>query len=271
MGVALSPKRGGMMIQAERLSNSWITWRTRQERASARVYCFHSAGGSAYQFRKWSLSLPSSLEVCALQLPGRHSRLRDAPFVRLEPLVASLVDETGPLLDRPFVFFGHSMGATLAFELARELQRRGMPLPDRILVASRRAPHLPMDAPAMHALPDRDLVEEVQIRYGAIPAGVTASPELLSLVLPALRADVTLSETYEYRVGERLPVPIVAMGGRADAHVAEDALAAWRAHTDRAFALHMLPGGHFFFQDDERHFLRILVDVLAGITDSGKG
>src|SRR3954468_10168271 len=139
-----SPERRGMKIHAERLSNSWIAWRTRHERAPARVYCFHGAGGSAQQFREWSSGLPSSLEVCALQLPGRHSRMKDAPFSQVEPLVASLVDETGPVLDRPFVFFGHSMGATLAFEVTRELQRRGMPLPDTMVVAARRAPHLPM-------------------------------------------------------------------------------------------------------------------------------
>ena len=241
------------------------------ERAPARVYCFHGAGGSAYQFREWSSGLPSSLEVCALQLPGRHSRLKDAPFLQVEPLVASLVDETGPALDRPFVFFGHSMGATLAFEVARELHRRRMPLPDTMVVAARRAPHLSTEEPAMHALPDRELVAEVQTRYGAIPEDVAASPELLSLVLPRLRADVTLSETYEYRVGGRLPLPIVAMGGRADAHVAEEGLAGWQEHTDRAFALHMLPGGHFFFQDDERHFLKTLAGVFAGATDRGKG
>jgi medium-chain acyl-[acyl-carrier-protein] hydrolase len=161
-------------------------------------------------------------------------------------LAAELAADIEPVIGESYALVGHSMGAWLAYELARELRRRGARLPELLVVAASRAPHLPLDESQVHTFPDDELADAVDRRYGGIPAAVRNSPELLRLVLPALRADLQMVETYEYFEEPPLEVEIFALGGSHDPAVSAAQLEGWRRHTSRGFSLRLMPGGHFF-------------------------
>jgi len=231
--------------------NRWFSVPFPKPAASLRLFCFPYAGGGASAYYAWSRALANDpIEVCALQLPGRESRLTEPPFAD----VASLVSALGPILrtrlERPCVFFGHSLGAIVAFELVRWMRDRRLTLPLRLAVSGARAPDAARDDPPLHAIADdRALASAVAERYNAIPPAVMANDELLSLVLPALRADLRMNETYACVEGPPLPVDIAAYGGRDDALVGEDQLTEWNRHTTGRFTHRIFPGGHFFLND----------------------
>jgi len=214
-------------------------------RAHLRLFCFPYAGGGASAYRGWAASLPADVEVCPVQLPGRESRLREPAFVRPEPLVLALADVLQPLLDLPYAFFGHSLGALIAFELARELRRRAQPLPVHLFVSARRAPQVPARERPIHDLPEEEFLAELRKLKGT-PEEVLQHAELMRLLGPVLRADFAVNETYAYVAGEPLDLGISAFGGLGDEEVTREDLAQWSDHTRGPFRLRMLPGDHFF-------------------------
>jgi len=248
------------------LADSWFVRRVGRSRpgpeAALRLFCFPYAGGSAPVFHPWRDALPESVEVCAMQAPGRGSRLGERPFTRLLPLVAALSKAIPSLLDRPFAFFGHSIGGLVAFELAHRLRASGGPAPLRLFVAGCNPPQLPNPHPPIHNLPDDALIDELRALDGT-PEAVFDHKELMALMLPALRADFALLETYTYRPRPPLEVPITVFGGADDRRAPPDGLDAWRAQTGAAFALHVLPGGHFFLHDSQDRLLALLADALG--------
>jgi surfactin synthase thioesterase subunit len=201
--------------------------------------------------------------LCAFQLPGRELRLREQPISRLQTLVTALAQATMPLLNVSYVLFGHSMGALVCFELARTLRRLGAPAPELLFVSAFNAPDMPNPNPSIHHLPDQQFIERVQGIYGGIPQAVLQEPSLVELVLPALRADFTLLETYRYRHEPALQVPIVCLGGDMDPQVSRVGLTRWREHTTKAYALTLFPGGHFFLQQERRRVLETLLHWIA--------
>lgn len=198
----------------------------------------------------------------AVELPGRGRRLLEAPFTRAEPLVAALADVLEPLTQQPYALFGHSMGALLAFELAHELRCRERSAPRRLFVSGRRAPYLPPARRGLHLLPDAELLDEVRGMDGT-PQEVFAEPELVQLLLPALRADFALCDAYAYVPRPPLDCPITALGGSADPGVPPDTLDGWRAHTTAEYRQHVLPGGHFYLQDAASTVARLIADDLG--------
>jgi medium-chain acyl-[acyl-carrier-protein] hydrolase len=209
----------------------------------------------------WPDALPAGVEVCAIKMPGRESRFADAPFTRLEPLVQALADALAPALTGRFAFFGHSLGSLVAFELTRELVRRRGPQPVHLLLSARPAPQIPNDEPRIHALPDAQFIEGVR-RYNGMPDDVLRNPELLELVLPALRGDFAINETYVYRPGPPLTCPISAFGGLQDQDIPPDALAAWREQTTGPSSHRMFPGDHFYVLSARRELMQAVSGVL---------
>lgn len=225
------------------LSRSFLL-RPQPSPARLRLFCFPYAGGAAGIYRPWLDAAPGEIEVIPVQAPGRENRLMEPAFDRLEPLLDDLLAGILPLLDRPFAFFGYSMGATVAFELAGRLAARGIS-PRLVVVAARQAPHLPSRREPIHHLSPPRFIEEL-LKLEGTPAEVLAHPELLELITPLLRADFALIE--RVAPSRRPPVPsrLLAWGGSHDPLVLPEDLEAWRGYGAEPFATRIFPGGHFF-------------------------
>ncbi len=195
------------------------------------------------------------MEVAALQLPGRGSRFQEVPYTALAPMLDAIVPSIVALSDRPFAFFGHSMGACVAFELARRLRAGGGPMPVHIFVSGCVAPELLGDRPRRHDLPAGELIAQLR-RLGGTPEEVLCDRELMALVLPLVRADFAVLETHRHLPQPPLSVPIDALGGADDPVVSAAALDAWRGSTSKGFARRMYPGGHFYLQGARDAVLR---------------
>jgi medium-chain acyl-[acyl-carrier-protein] hydrolase len=243
----------------------WVTRPRPNAGARVRLFCFPYAGGGASMYRTWAAHLPADIELLAVQPPGREERLRERPCCEAGDLVARAAAALDPYLDRPFAFFGHSMGALVAFELARALagtNRHAM----HLFVSARCGPRLRHRLPPMASLGDADLVRQLR-RLGNTPEALLADPELLRVLLPMLRADLTLCEAYAYAPGKLLRCPITAFGGAFDEFVRRDDVLAWRAETESSFRAHMFPGGHFFLQDARARLLQVIAEALAPSAD----
>ena len=238
----------------------WFTSQRPNPRARLRLFCFPYAGGGAAIYRLWPQNLPSEVEVCVTHLPGRGTRLREPAFTSLDVLVDAAAEAIAPSLDKPFAFFGHSMGAMISFELARRLRDQGQPQPAHLFVSGRQAPQLPNLDPISHNLPEEELHREL-LRLNGTPREVLEHPELMELMLPLLRADFSVVETYNYRPGIPLDCSLTVFGGLRDKEVSREQLEAWREQTVGEFALRMLPGDHFFLNDAQAQML-----LLSAIT-----
>jgi medium-chain acyl-[acyl-carrier-protein] hydrolase len=197
--------------------------------------------------------LPREIDVCPVHLPGRGRRFREPSHTRLEPLVGELYEEVRRSLDLPIVLF----------ELACRLTDAGTP-PVSLFASACAAPQLPRQHTTRHLLPDDQFIACVREMNG-IPPQLLRQPGLLDVIVPILRADFAVAETYHYAEGPRLPCPVSVLGGVQDVHVAREELLAWRDRTQRGFRLRILPGGHFFLHDDEAAAIRAVTDDLAGI------
>ncbi|WP_277881879.1 thioesterase II family protein [Coleofasciculus sp. FACHB-542] len=237
--------------------------------SSLRLFCFPYAGGGALNFRTWSQGLPVGVEVCAVELPGRGKRILEAPFTQALPLVQAIAHALLPYLDKPFAFFGHSMGALVSFEVARLLRREYGMSPVHLFVSGRSAPQLPLQEPPIHSLPQPAFIEELR-RLNGTPKAVLENVELMELLLPILRADFAVLETYVYAAEPPLQCPITAFGGLQDVKVSVDRLEAWRQQTSAKFSLQMLPGDHFFVQSAQPLLLQFLSRELNSISTVGK-
>lgn len=232
--------------------------------ARLRLFCFPYAGGTANIYRRWRERLPGTVEVCAVQPPGRGSRFREPPFIWLPDLIEQLLPVLLPRLTRPFAFFGHSMGARIGFELARRLRREGLPGPLHLFVSGCRALQLKEEVPQTHLLPDDEFVAELR-RLSGTPREVLEHPELMQVLLPSLRADFALTHTYEYHDEPPLDCPITAFGGLQDEEVERASVGAWREQTTAAFSSYMLPGDHFFLHSAEGQLCEVLALKLGRI------
>lgn len=245
--------------------STWFTIPRRVAEPRLRLFCFPFAGGGASTYRPWptAAALPSDFEVVALALPGRELRMRETPFASLTALLDTLesAPEFTQKLDRPFAFFGHSMGARIAFELTRRLRRRSGPLPLRLIASGARAPQLPRNDAPRHTLDDAKFVAELR-RLGGTPESVLAEPELMELLLPVLRADFQLNDTFTHAAEAPLDLPISAFGGASDASVSKDDLEAWHEQTSRGLTTRLFAGGHFFLNEDRTPVLTALTDAL---------
>jgi medium-chain acyl-[acyl-carrier-protein] hydrolase len=244
--------------------NSWLICPQPQPTAKLRLFCFAYAGGGASVFRDWGRLLPAEIEVWAVQLPGRETRLRESAIARLQPLVEAVSQAMLLMGDQPLplALFGHSMGGLVSFEVARYLRRHHRLNPVHLFVSGARAPQIPNPHPPIHALPQLDFLHELK-QFNGTPIAVLENPELMELLSPALRADFELLETYTYTSEAPLVCPISAFGGTEDLKVGWEDLAAWKLHTTRQFSLHSLPGDHFFLHSARSRLLQQIGQQLA--------
>ncbi|MGC9671050.1 thioesterase II family protein [Planosporangium sp. 12N6] len=235
--------RAGRTPEAAR----WLAGDSRQRADGARVrlFCFAHAGGGAAFFRRWRAALAPAVDVRPVLLPGRESRLDEAPYRRIEPLLDPLCAALEPHLDRPYALFGHSLGSVIAYEVARRLSDGGRPGPDCLIVSGRQAPRATSTRRTLWTLPDDEFVAAVG-RMGGTPPEVFEHPDLLTMVLPALRADFELSETYRPLPGGRLTCAIAAYLGVDDPEVDRAGLLRWHEETTGEFTTRLFAGDHFY-------------------------
>lgn len=236
--------------------------------ARIRLFLVPHAGGAASAYRGWADALPAEVEACPVQLPGRENRIAEPAFDRMDPLVEALAGAIGRLGDLPYAVFGHSTGAVIGFELARHARRTGAPGPVHLFASGRRAPALPARTPDVHHLPDDELVAELAT-LGGIPAAVIEHRELRQLLVPLLRADMALTETYRYRPEPPLSIPITALAGDRDPKVTAGDAAAWARETAAAFELRTYPGDHFYLASGRDAVVAGLSADLAAIVRRG--
>lgn len=239
----------------------WIRGLAPNPQAKLRLFCFHYAGGSASIFRAWTGALPALIEVCAVQLPGRETRLREPAFTHLPEVIQALTPALRPYLNLPFVFFGHSLGALIAFELTRQLRREDQPEPVHLFVSSHRAPQIPDPDPPIHQLPEAEFIEKLRELNGT-PEEVLQSAELMQLLIPVLRADFAVYETYAYSSDAPLECPISVFGGLQDKEISRDELLAWREQTQNTCTLRMFPGDHFYLHQAQPLLLKAIQQDL---------
>ena len=244
----------------------WCAFPSPYLSARTRLFCFPYAGGGASGYFPWAADLrPRGVEVCALQPPGRETRLAERPHTRLDDMVEEITAAMKPLLRGRFCFFGHSFGALVAFEVARLLRRRGLPTPVHFFASGARPPDTPRHGlEPLRLLPDAEFMQAVARRYGGIPPALLENRELSDIFLPGLRADLTMFETYVYHHEPPLDCPIAAFAGRDDRNVDESMLAGWKGHTRDRFTSAVFPGGHFFLQQERAALLAALTPALAG-------
>ncbi len=210
--------------------------------APVRLFCFPHAGGGASAYRAWTKD--PAMGVVPVQLPGRENRMREAPLLSMKEVVEQAAEAVLPYAGQPYAFFGHSLGARVAFELARHMRREGRPLPCHLFVSGSRAPEIPEPSP-LHELEEDEFFAALS-RYGGTPQSLLDNKELMKLFLPLLRADFTVDETYVYQEEEPLPVPFTAFRGSDDPEATMEEMEGWGRHTARGFSLCEIPGDHFY-------------------------
>ena len=235
----------------------------------ARLLCFPHAGGGVAPFYRWSSWLPPEIQLLPVKLPGREDRIREPAMDELPRLVEAISDAIDPGLDGPFAVVGHSMGATIAFELARRRRRQAKRMPACLILAACPAPQLPQKAVPIHRLPDGEFLDKLHVRYQGIPAEVASQKDLMRLLLPTLRADFKLVETYRYQPEPPLDCPILALAGDEDQQVTMAEVSAWREQTSAAFSLRIFPGGHFFLHEAAGSVVPILCRHLDALLPKG--
>jgi medium-chain acyl-[acyl-carrier-protein] hydrolase len=250
-------------------SRPWITNAELAPNAHMRLFCLPYAGGGASVFRTWKTAFPMTIQVCPIQLPGRENRLRERPFQHLSPLLTALAQEILFFLEKPFALFGYSMGALIAFELARYLRRISTIHLVHLFVAGFDAPHITRTHKPVHTLSEPDLIEKLRALKGT-PEEVLAHDELMRLLLPTLRADFALCETYTYYDEPPLDCPLTVFGGLEDENTSPAHLRAWKKHTTRTCTVHMLPGSHFFLYENRNTILDIIIfNLNVSLAETG--
>lgn len=245
--------------------NSWVTCPKPNPQANLRLFCFPYAGGSSLTFRTWASSLPKNVEICPVELPGRGTQMKLNPFTQMEPLVNAIAPIILLYLDKPFAFFGHSMGGLLSFELARHLRKEYGKKPFHLFVSASRAPQIPSPKPPIHALSETEFKQELR-RLNGTHASVLENTELMQLLTPILRADFAVLETYVYTQEPPLECPITAFGGLEDQEVNLQELEGWRSLSKNSFQLEMFSGDHFFIHSARSLLLENLAKHLKAPT-----
>ena len=245
------------------MRNPWIVCPKPIPGARLRLFCIPFAGGDTWIFQKWWTRVPNDVEVCSIRLPGRGARISERPFTELTPLVSALAQALEEYLESPYALFGHSMGSLIAFELARHFRRYLQLSPAHLFVAAHRAPHLPNLYPLISHLPDHLFIAELARRH-SVPHQMLYNKDLMHLVLPTVRADLSMCEKYIHAVEPPLDCPISGFGGSRDDMVDLFSLDAWSLHTRVSFSRRLFPGNHFFLSTSQPALLSALSEDLGG-------
>lgn len=245
-------------------STDWIAARSGDDTSRVRLFCFAHAGGSAALYRTWPQAMPPEIDLCLLQLPGRGARIMEPPYRDMASLLTSLQNVLAPLLDRPFAFFGHSMGGVIAYAATHALHGTDGQEPAHLFVSARMPPYRVAPAAPLHHRSDQGLIDLIR-HLGGAPADLLINPDLLATLLPIFRADLELLETYLLPSNSpRLSCPITVFGGEDDPMGDPEDLDAWAGLTRNRFNRQMFPGGHFYLDAQQGPLLARIAATLLG-------
>ncbi len=242
-------------------ASKWFIRPLHKRAPALRLICLPYAGGSAGTYVPWAAHLPPQVELIAVQLPGRGTRMGEAPYSDMQPLVGELLNVFPEVIDRPYLLFGHSLGSRVAFELALQCRRIGFPPPAYFIGSGSRAPHLRKSEEPLHNLPEVELIEKLRELNGT-PEEVLSDTELVRLLIPLIRADFKLADLYR-AVQAPLDCPMVILAGTQDHKVSPGDVQAWRELTTRGCEIHWIPGGHFFIERNRPAVLEHINAIVA--------
>lgn len=243
------------------LTNSdWFVIPSPKVNPSLRLICFPYAGGSAANYQRWSSKLPDFVELIIVQPPGRASRLLEPAISTMPEMMDALLPFKKELTSRPYVLLGHSLGSRIAFQFALDVIRLGEAPPQQFIASGSRAPHTPKLSERICDLPDDVFLQKIEAMNGT-PAEVMENKELMSLLLPMLKADFTIADNY-IAPRESLPCPITAFSGQDDAQVNKEQLIAWSELTSNQFDYQYFEGGHFFIDTNVENVLNKINQIL---------
>lgn len=232
--------------------------------AKIRLFCFPYAGGGPATFSGWERSLPKNIELVAIQPPGRGSHLLDSCIDDMTQMVTQLIRMISPLLDKPYVFFGHSLGSKIAFELLRHLKAHNYPLPKHFIASGSKGPKEQSEKRAIYALSDNQFIAELE-RLNGTPKEILQNRELMEILLPMLKADFKIAHTYQCNRDEKFNCDVTVFGGTQDKDVSNEDLAAWCELFSQNSEIHRFEGGHFFVDSLQEEVLDKVTHILKEV------
>ncbi|CAO5236316.1 thioesterase II family protein [Frankia sp. AgKG'84/4] len=251
------------------LESLWFRRVAAARNTGIRLVCFPHAGGSATFYQPFARALESVADLWAVQYPGRQDRRSEPPFESIDDVADQLAGLLGSAAGPPLAFFGHSMGAVVAFEVARRLRRAGRPGPAALFVSGRRAPSVPR-IELVHQGTDADILRALRELAGTDPR-ILGDEEIQQMILPVVRGDYRAVERHRHVPGPPLTCPVVAFGGDDDPHASVADLRAWADHTTGAFEAHVFSGGHFYLVDELDGVTAAIAENLAALAGPVSG
>lgn len=243
-------------------NSPWFTSYNQSKSEDSRLFTFPFSGAGSVIYQPWVKDFSDTdLQIVGVQLPGREARLHEQALLSLDLLIEQLSTAILPYTDKPYSFFGHSLGGLVAFELTRELRKLGENLPEHLFVSAFRAPDMINPNPILHRLSDSELIEKMRA-YGGTVEAIISNADLMAILLPIIRADFTLFENYHYPIEAPLDLPITALSGRVDQVVKPNYMTDWRVQTNQKFE-HLIYGGdHFFLNKNQAKIIDMLKSKL---------
>lgn len=252
-----------MILPRKPILAPWFRVYQARPQATARLICLPHAGGTASFFSEWARYLPETVELVAIQYPGRQERLTEPLINNMEALTTALADAIPTLLDRPYILFGHSMGAAVGHELCVSLMRRRQRLPERLIVSAREAPKHSQTG-SLHRAPDPMFCERL-VELGNTPQELLQSEEWCKLMLPIIRNDYQLIETYTPTLQHgMLPIHIRAFAGDKDSELTIEQAADWSSLTSKSFKLRVFEGDHFYLC---KHRASVVAEAVSSLQE----
>jgi medium-chain acyl-[acyl-carrier-protein] hydrolase len=258
-------------VRAKRSENPWLFFPEDKQSANFRLFCFSYAGGNANTFRNWPRYLSEQIELIAIQYPGRATRFKEKSIDSMGEMVDQLLDHLkSEFNEKPYAFFGHSMGASIAFELARKIANennssgRKLTPPSHLIVSGRRGPKakIEKERKPIHNLPQEDFLKRLRELNGT-PEELLQHDDLMDLMEPILRSDFKLVETWKYKPQEVLSIPLSIYGGKDDQHIDEGSLNAWQLESDASSNIEVFPGDHFYLLQHEQRLVEKINNDLV--------
>lgn len=247
------------------MHDNWISIPKVAKDAKIRVFFFPFAGGGAGIYYQWAKDFPSNIEVCCVNLAGREKRFLEKAESNFSNLISDLYRAILPYTNKPFAFFGHSMGALISYELAILFRKNSNILPSCLFLSARSAPHIKHNQEHIHNLPDDLFVERLHKRYNGIPSVIMSEKDLLNLFLPTLRADIKMVELHEHKEKEALSCPIVAFCGSEDNIATKENVSSWKDYTLSNFDIEIIEGDHFFINTSKSIIINKIISTIDNI------